>query len=55
MVHSPMMSPADDRIDARWALAGVLILALAVRFAAIGARLSIDDAYSWWVSSAPSA
>lgn len=46
---------APARVDARWLLAGILGLALAVRFAGIGSRLSIDDAYSWWVSSAPSA
>jgi hypothetical protein len=52
---SRLRAPVLARIDARWALAGVLVLALAVRFAAVGSRLSIDDAYSWWVSSAPSA
>lgn len=46
------MSAARERAPA---LLGLLALALAVRFAGIGSRLSIDDAYSWWVSSAPSA
>jgi hypothetical protein len=53
--RSRLRAPALARVDARWALAGVLALALAVRFAGIGSRLSIDDAYSWWVSSAPNA
>ncbi len=48
-------TPVLARVDARSALAGVLVLALVVRFAGIGSRLSIDDAYSWWVSSAPNA
>jgi len=52
---SRLRAQALARTDARWVLAGVLVLALAVRFAAVGSRLSIDDAYSWWVSSAPSA
>jgi 4-amino-4-deoxy-L-arabinose transferase-like glycosyltransferase len=36
-------------------LLGLLVLALAVRCAAIGSRLSIDDAYSWWISISPTA
>ena len=34
---------------------GILMLAIAVRFAAIGSRLDIDEAYSWWVASASNA
>ncbi len=35
-------------------LGGVLLLATAVRLVAVGTRLNNDDAYSWWVASAPS-
>jgi hypothetical protein len=38
-----------------WLLAGIVVLAVAVRFAAIGSRLSIDDAYSWLAASSPNA
>jgi uncharacterized membrane protein len=53
--RSGLRAHSQTRIDVRWALAGVLLLAVAVRLAGIGSRLSIDDAYSWWVSSAPNA
>jgi predicted membrane-bound mannosyltransferase len=38
-----------------WLLGGVVALAVAVRLAGIGARLSIDDAYSWYAASSPNA
>lgn len=41
-------------IDPSWVLGAIVLLALAVRLAAIGTRLNNDDAYSWWVASAPS-
>lgn len=41
--------------DRRVALAGIVLLALAVRLAGIGDRLSADEGYSWLVASAPSA
>lgn len=41
-------------VDARWLLAGIVLLAVAVRFVGIGSRLHIDDAYSWLVASSPS-
>jgi uncharacterized membrane protein len=34
-------------------LAGIVVLAAAVRLAGIGSRLSIDDAYSWFAASSP--
>jgi hypothetical protein len=43
---------ADSR---RLLLGGILLLAIAVRFAGIGSRLSIDDAYSWYAASSPTA
>jgi 4-amino-4-deoxy-L-arabinose transferase-like glycosyltransferase len=48
-------APALAELDARLVLLGVLALALAVRLAAVGSRLSIDDAYSWWISISPTA
>jgi uncharacterized membrane protein len=48
-------APALADLDTRLVLLGLLALALAVRFAAIGSRLSIDDAYSWWISISPNA
>lgn len=41
-------------VDWRLALGSVLLLAAAVRFAAIGSRLHVDDAYTWLVASQPS-
>jgi Dolichyl-phosphate-mannose-protein mannosyltransferase len=38
-----------------WLLAGIVALAAATRFAAIGSHLSIDDAYSWFAASSPNA
>lgn len=46
------MSPAAKR---RLALAAVVLLAVAVRLAGIGDRLSADEGYSWLVSSSPDA
>lgn len=37
-----------------WLLAGVIVLAVAVRLAGVDARLTIDDAYSWFAASSPS-
>ena len=39
----------------RLALAGIVLLALVVRLAGLGDRLSADEGYSWLVSSAPDA
>lgn len=36
------------------ALLAVILLAAAIRFAAFGSRLHVDDAYTWLVASAPS-
>lgn len=41
--------------DRRAALAGIVLLALAVRLAGIGDRLSADEGYSWLVASSPDA
>ena len=43
------------RPDARWVAGAILGLALAIRCAAMGSHLSIDDAYSWFAASSPSA
>jgi hypothetical protein len=40
-------------VDVRLLVAGILLLAIAVRVAALGSHLSIDDAYSWYSASAP--
>ncbi len=40
--------------DPRVLLAGIVLLAIAVRLAAIGSRIHVDDAYSWLVASQPS-
>jgi 4-amino-4-deoxy-L-arabinose transferase-like glycosyltransferase len=42
-------------IDARLVLAGIVLLAIAVRAVAIGGRLHVDDAYTWLVASQPNA
>jgi uncharacterized membrane protein len=36
-------------------LVGIVVLAVALRFAGIGSRLSIDDAYTWLAASSPNA
>ena len=36
-------------------LAGIIVLAVAVRAAGIGSRLAVDDAYSWLIASSPNA
>jgi len=41
--------------DRRAALAGIVLLALAVRLAGIGDTLGADEGYSWLVASAPDA
>jgi hypothetical protein len=46
-------SPGDPRVLT--ALVGIVAIAILVRAVAIGSRLHVDDAYSWWVASAPSA
>lgn len=46
------MSPAAKR---RLALAAIVLLAVAVRLAGLGDRLSADEGYSWLVSSSPDA
>jgi uncharacterized membrane protein len=46
-----MSSLADPRVI----LAGIVLLAIAVRLAAISSRVHVDDAYSWLVASQPSA
>ncbi len=40
-------------VDIRVALVALLVLAAAIRFAAIGSRLHVDDAYTWLVATAP--
>jgi hypothetical protein len=54
--------PLTTRAAERWAdlgagplLAGIVVLAIAVRVVGIGSRLSVDEAYSWYVASGPSA
>jgi hypothetical protein len=42
-----------SKLDARLLLGGIVLLAIAVRLAAIGSRLHVDDAYSWLVASQP--
>lgn len=42
------------RVDGRLALLGILVLAVAVRLAGLGDRLSDAEGYSWLVASAPS-
>src|SRR4051794_19817982 len=42
-------------VDRRVLLAAVVVLALIVRLAGVGDRLTIDEGYSWLVGSAPSA
>ncbi len=39
---------------ARWAAVGLLVVALALRLAGISARLSLDEAYTWYAASSPS-
>ena len=39
--------------DRRTLLAGIVLLAIAVRLAGIGDRLSEDEGFSWLVASAP--
>jgi hypothetical protein len=46
---------ARIRIDVRVLLAGALALAIAARLVGIGSRLTVDEAYTWLVASAPSA
>lgn len=46
--------PGAISADPWIALVGIVVLALAIRLAAIGSPLHIDDAYSWLVSSQPS-
>lgn len=43
-----------EKIDRRLALAGILALAVVVRLAGVGDRLSDAEGYSWIVASAPS-
>jgi hypothetical protein len=43
------------RVDRRVVLAAIVVLALVVRLAGVGDRLSIDEGYSWIVGSAPDA
>jgi uncharacterized membrane protein len=42
-------------MDPRWLAGAIFLLALAVRAAGMGSRLSIDDAYSWFAASSSSA
>jgi uncharacterized membrane protein len=48
------MTGARARVDWRLALGAVLVLAVALRIAAIGSSISLDDGYSFLVGSAPS-
>lgn len=43
------------RVEARLLLGGIIVLAVAVRLAGIGDRLTHDEGYSWLVASAPDA
>src|SRR5947209_6821773 len=47
------MKVGSRRVDARLALAGIVLLAAIARFMAIGSRLHVDDAYTWLVASQP--
>lgn len=49
------MSVLRRLADRRVALAGVVLLALVVRLAGIGDRLTADEGYSWLVAAAPDA
>lgn len=42
------------RLDGRWVLAAIVLIALALRLTDAGARLSHDEGYSWLVASAGS-
>ncbi len=48
------MTAERARVDWRLALGAVLLLAVALRVAAIGSPISLDDGYSFLVGSAPS-
>jgi uncharacterized membrane protein len=48
------MTAARVRFDWRWALGAIVLLAVALRVAAIGSPISLDDGYSFLVGSAPS-
>ncbi|HWF71922.1 MAG TPA: glycosyltransferase family 39 protein [Solirubrobacteraceae bacterium] len=45
--------PVLSVIDARFLLAGIVVLAVAVRFAAIGQHWGTDDGYSYLVATSP--
>jgi hypothetical protein len=47
--------PVLSVIDARFLFAGIVVLALALRFVAIGQHWGTDDGYSWLVASSPNA
>ncbi len=48
------MTAIRARLDWRWGLGAILLLAVALRVAAIGSPISLDDGYSFLVGSAPS-
>ena len=48
------MTASRVRVDWRLALGAILLLAVALRIAAIGSHISLDDGYSYLVGSAPS-
>ena len=48
------MTASRVRVDWRLALGAILLLAVALRIAAIGSPISLDDGYSYLVGSAPS-
>lgn len=47
--------PVLSVIDARFLFAGIVLLAIALRFVAIGQHWGTDDGYSWLVASSPNA
>ena len=54
MTAAATATPTRARVDWRLALGAILLLAVALRVAAIGSHISLDDGYSYLVGSAPS-
>jgi hypothetical protein len=52
---APAVPERGTAPDPRLILAMIVVLAAVIRFVDISSRLSIDDAYSWLIGSAPSA
>ena len=51
----PSVVPVRAVLDARFYLAGIVVLAVALRFIAIGQHWGTDDGYSYLVASSPTA